>query len=306
MNPTTAVVVDAIVCLPDVAQKAERVAARLGVPCRTIAVRAFPDGESLVTIPLACTHPAIYVDLHRPNAKIMDLLLTADALRDQGARAITLIAPYLPYMRQDRAFHPGEAVSQRTFGKLIAAHFDRVITVDPHLHRTSRLEQALEGKPGIVLSAAAAMAALAQYHGCGRDALVMGPDEESLPMSKAVATALGAEAGVATKQRLGDRAVRMALPEGLRLRGRRIVIVDDIISSGTTLATLASDLKEGGAQTIDVYVTHALCDAGAVLGLHAAGVRYVTSADTIDHPTNGMSMESAIADALAQPLEMRT
>ena len=305
MNPTTAAAVDAIVCTPDVSPKAEQLAARLGIECRTIGVHAFPDGESLVTIAIRCAHPAIYVDLHGPNPKLMDLLLAADALRDQGAGAITLIAPYLPYMRQDRAFHPGEAVSQRTFGRMIAAHFDRVVTVDPHLHRTPRLEHVFDGKPSIGLSAAGAMAMHARSQGCDREALVLGPDEESLPMARAVATALGAEAAAATKQRLGDRSIRMALPDGLQVRGRHVIIVDDIISSGATLANLTSALNEGGAKIIDIYVTHALCDAVAVMGLRAAGARSVISADTVDHPTNGISMEREIAHALAQPLEMR-
>lgn len=305
MNPTTAASVDAIVCAPDVSRKAERIAARLGIEFRTIGVHAFPDGESLVTIAMRCAHPAIYIDLHRPNPKLMDLLLAADALRDQGAMAITLIAPYLPYMRQDRAFHPGEAVSQRTFGRMIAAHFDRVVTVDPHLHRTARLEYVFDGKSSIVLSAAGAMAMHARSQGCDREALVMGPDEESLPMATAVAAALGAEAAVATKQRLGDRTIRMALPDGLKIRGRHVIIVDDIVSSGATLANLVSALNEGDARIIDIYVTHALCDAVAVMGLHAAGARSVITSDTVEHATNGISMEREIARALVQPLEMR-
>ncbi len=81
--------------------------------------------------------------LDRPNDKLIELLLAAEAARELGARHLTLVAPYLCYMRQDAAFRPGEAVSQRIDGRFLARSFDAVVTVDPHLHRTARLGDAV-------------------------------------------------------------------------------------------------------------------------------------------------------------------
>src|SRR5690606_12123678 len=104
----------------------------------------FPDGELRLRLP--ATLPAAVVlfrGLHQPNEKLVELLLTARTARGAGARHLTLVAPYLAYMRQDMAFAPGEAVSQRIVGDFLAQLFDAVITVDPHLHRVARLDEAV-------------------------------------------------------------------------------------------------------------------------------------------------------------------
>ncbi|MCZ4328253.1 ribose-phosphate pyrophosphokinase-like domain-containing protein, partial [Brachybacterium paraconglomeratum] len=82
---------------------------------------------------------ALYRSLDQPNEKLVELLLAARTARTLGAPHLTLVAPYLPYMRQDIAFSPGEAVSQRIVGPFLASLVDAVITVDPHLHRVASL-----------------------------------------------------------------------------------------------------------------------------------------------------------------------
>src|SRR5690606_8630460 len=127
------------------AEQAARLAAELDVPFGEVAVHRFPDGESLVRVDPPPATAILYRSLDDPNPKLFELLLAASALRDSGARRVLLVAPYLAYMRQDIAFQPGEAVSQRVIGKLLAAHFDAVMTVDPHLHRTRSLEAIMPG-----------------------------------------------------------------------------------------------------------------------------------------------------------------
>ena len=115
--------------------------------------------------------------LDHPNEKLVDLLLAARTARLLGARHLTLVAPYLAYMRQDMAFHPGEAVSQRIVGRFLADLFDAVITVDPHLHRIARLAQAVPVAQAVVLSGAPLLADLIAQRRPG--ALLVGPDSES-------------------------------------------------------------------------------------------------------------------------------
>src|SRR3569623_1751118 len=116
-------------------------------------------------------------------------------------------------MRQDKAFHLGEAVSQRVIGGLLAQAFDGVVAVDPHLHRTPRLSQVLAGKPALALSAGPAVAAYLRDNAWAQTALLIGPDEESGPIVRRIATALGRPWAVCRKVREADRSVRLALPE---------------------------------------------------------------------------------------------
>jgi ribose-phosphate pyrophosphokinase len=275
---------------------AQALASRIGVPCGQIIAHPFPDGETRVRVPLGREATALYCSLDRPNARLLELVLAASAARDQGVRDIMLIAPYLPYMRQDIAFAAGEAVSQKVVGALLAQHFDRLLTIDPHLHRTRTLAQIFDRKPAFALSATRAFARELAPLCDGKSCLVVGPDIESAPLAIGLADALGLPCAIAAKVRAGDRDVHISgLPD--TLAGRGIIIIDDIVSSGATLATLAGHLRSRGAGTIDVCVTHALCDDSAINLINASGVRTFISCDSVAHPTNRVSAASVIADA---------
>ena len=129
----------ALQCLPTSADAARRLAARLGVALHEIALHDFPDGELRVTVGAAAATTIVYASLDRPNEKLLALLFAAEALRRGGAKRLVLVAPYLCYMRQDAAFHEGEAISQKVICRLLAQTVDRVITVDPHLHRVPNI-----------------------------------------------------------------------------------------------------------------------------------------------------------------------
>ena len=136
-----------------------RLSQAAGLTALAIARHRFPDGELKLTLPVdaAGQLPARAVllrSLDQPNEKLIELLLAARSARSLGVRQLTLVAPYLAYMRQDIAFHPGEAVSQRIVGPFLASLFDAVVTVDPHLHRIERLEQAIPVTQAVVLSGA--------------------------------------------------------------------------------------------------------------------------------------------------------
>ena len=181
--------------------------------------------------------------MDRPNEKLFELVLTAATARDLGVRHLTLVAPYLCYMRQDTAFVPGEAVSQRVLGTLLADWFDTLVTVDPHLHRVPSLADAIPVQRAVALSAAGPMAEFLATH--LENPLVLGPDSESLQWVAAVAAVQGLDYGVARKERLGDREVRIALPE-LDVLGRSVVLLDDVVSTGGTLIATAQALKPLG------------------------------------------------------------
>ena len=124
----------------DYEEQSRLLAEALDMPCRMIQTHRFPDGENKLTLPSSLPEHVIFCrSLDHPNEKLLELLLVAKTARELGVKLLTLVAPYLCYMRQDRAFHPGEVVSQSVVGKFLANLFDNVITVDPHLHRTQYL-----------------------------------------------------------------------------------------------------------------------------------------------------------------------
>ncbi len=280
----------------DETENAARIAAAAGIPHACIARHRFPDGEFKLRLPAALpAHVVLLRSLAQPNEKLVELLLAAQTARTLGATQLTLVAPYLAYMRQDIAFTPGEAVSQRIVGRFLADLFDAVITVDPHLHRVATLEEAVPVRRTVVLSGAPLLADLIARERPG--ALLVGPDEEAAQWVAQAAVRHGFAHAVCHKVRHGDRHVEIALP-ALDVRGRAIVLLDDVASSGHTLAQAARGLLAAGAASVDVAVTHALFagDAGALLW--NAGIRQVWSTDCIAHPSNAVSMASAMAATL--------
>ncbi len=260
-----------------------------------VRVHRFPDGESLVRVAVPTSRDAYLVrSLHDPNAKLIETLLAADALRRGGAKTVTLIAPYLPYMRQDKVFRPGESLSQHVIGRLLRSAFDGVVTVEAHLHRVSRL-RTVTGGASRSLSAAPAIAA---WLGPSPEPWLVGPDAESTPWIRAIASTIGASWVVATKERRGDRRVVVHVPA--LPRGVRAVIVDDIASTGTTIAATARALRRAGVGIIDAVVVHPIFAPGARARIAAAGVRHLVSCNTIPHPTNAISVAPLVAAALAR------
>ncbi|MFN3935434.1 ribose-phosphate diphosphokinase [Parvibaculum sp.] len=272
-------------------------ASALAIPLSEIGVHRFPDGESRVTAPGAAATSIVYCPLDRPNEKLVELMFAADALRRGGARRLVLVAPYLCYMRQDKVFHEGEAVSQQAMARFLSSCFDRIVTVDAHLHRVARIEEVFPEIEAQNLTAADAIAAFARQKGLGRDVLVAGPDEESIQWARRVGDALGAEAIAGRKTRHGDRNVDIEFPGG-GLKGRAVLLLDDIVSSGGTVLTAISRLKDAGAASICLSVTHALFDGEIERRLRAAGATAIWSTTSVPHPTNAISLAPLLADAL--------
>jgi ribose-phosphate pyrophosphokinase len=283
---------------PEYREPARRLAQTAGLAYSDVRIHVFPDRESLLRLPEPLPEQVILCrSLDNPNRKLVELELAAATARRLGAARLTLVAPYLCYMRQDAAFHPGEAVSQRIIGQWLARLFDTLITVDPHLHRTPRLTDAVPVRRAVVVSAAPALADWLMQR--TDRPLLIGPDEESEQWVRAIAAPDGLEYTVACKGRLGDRRVRIALPDR-EFEGRHIVLVDDVVSTGHTLAETAQQLARRGAASISVVATHALFVEDALARLKEAGVGRVCSTDSVPHPSNRVRLDALLAAALAE------
>jgi ribose-phosphate pyrophosphokinase len=292
----------ALQCLPDSADAARRLAARLGVACHTMAVHRFPDEELRVTAAPAAETTIVFASLDHPNDKVVALLFASEALRRGGARRLVLVAPYLCYMRQDVAFHAGEAISQKAIGRLLASAVDRVVTVDAHLHRTKTIGEVFPGIEADDLSAMPAIADTLRSSNLDPATMVVGPDEESQPWVADLAARLGTAHAVARKTRRSDHSVEIAFPDPSAIGGRPALLVDDIASSGATLIACARALRAAGAGTIDAIVTHALFAPELVGEFFAAGIRSIKSTDSVPHPTNAIALDRVLAEALRKEL----
>ena len=284
---------------PESLEAARRLAGCADLPLAGVAVHRFPDGESKLTLPeIRTPHVILYRSLDRPHDRLVELLLASRALRSQGIRRLTLVAPYLCYMRQDRAFEPGELVSQRLIGGWLAELFDAVITVDPHLHRISQLEEAIPLRNAIALSAAPAFVEYLRQARGGPDRLLLGPDSESEQWVRGIAEATGLPHAIASKQRRGDRSVEIALPADVTFAGRAVILLDDMASTGRTLAAAAEQARRRGAAEVRVLVTHALFVNDSLEHLRGSPITQIGSSDSIPHETNVVSLAPWLAVAV--------
>lgn len=290
--------------LPSGIADARRLAARLGLPLHEIELHRFPDGEIRITTGPAAPTTIVYAPLDQPNDKLIAMLFAAEALRREGARRLVLVAPYLCYMRQDAAFRPGEAISQRAVGRLLAANFDRVITVDAHLHRTADIAAVF---PGIEADNLSAMPAIAEaLAGIDPKTVLAGPDAESRQWVGDLAARLGLDYAIGHKTRRGDRSVEIDFAGEMPVSGRPVLLVDDIVSSGGTLSACASALRAAGADAIDAIVTHALFPAEMGEEFARAGIRSIRSTSSVAHPTNAIPLDAVLAGALRRELVKET
>ena len=285
-----------LLCFDDEQKSGARIANAGQLELATFQRHKFPDGEIKLRLPDTLPEKVVILrGLNDPNEKLIELLLAAQTARLLGARHLTLVAPYLAYMRQDMAFLPGEAISQRIVGKFLAQLFDAVITVDPHLHRVGTLQDVLPAADVRVLSGVPLLSDLIAAR--RKQPLLVGPDEESAQWIALAAARHGFDHAVCRKLRSGDRAVAVALGD-MQVRGREIVLLDDLVSTGHTVAQAARLLLAAGAASVDVAVVHALFTGDALQVIMGAGVGEVWSTDCIEHSSNAVSMAETIAEAL--------
>lgn len=270
----------------------------LGEEIALVDLHKFPDGESLVSLPedLHGRDVAILATLRDPDALAIPLWFAAQTARELGAARVGLVAPYLAYMRQDRRFEPGQAVSASLFARFLGQAFDWLVTADPHLHRIAALRDIFPMPADHVATAALLADWIAREVA---NPVVIGPDSESAQWVAEVARIAGCPFEVLHKERTGDRSVSVSAPSLDTLKGRTPVLVDDIASSGRTMIEATRQLLVNGAAAPACVVIHPLFAAGAYEQLLAAGARTVVSTDSIPHPSNAILLAPLLAPAIA-------
>lgn len=271
--------------------------AAFGGEVGAIETRRFPDGETYLRLlsPVAGRAVDLVATLAGPDPDFLRLAFAADAARTQGAARVRLVAPYLAYMRQDKAFRSGEAVTSDTFARLVSSLFDGLVTVDPHLHRRAALTE-LYSIPAAAVRAATALADWIAAE--VPRPLLIGPDSESAQWVEAIAERISAPWAVMEKTRRGDYDVSVELPDLSGHAACTPVLVDDIASSGRTLIAAAELLAKLGMARPICAVVHALFAGDAYPQLQAVVAR-VVSCDSVPHPSNAIPLAPLVAAALA-------
>lgn len=282
---------------PDEHPLAKGLVQRMDMEMGKLETRQFPDGESYLRISsyVQDRDCMILVDMSHPDSKYLPMIFLADTLRELGARSVGLVCPYLPYMRQDRRFVPGEAVSSRLFARMISAHFDWLVTVDPHLHRYASLEK-IYPIPATVVQAAPELASWLKDN---RNLLLVGPDQESEQWVSEIATLSGHPFAIATKTRYGDRDVRIELPDLSGYHRRKAVIIDDVISTGQTVEECMKALRAQKFHHISCAAIHGIFAEGSDIRLHKAGLKDIVTCNTIVHDSNSID----VGELLVAPIQ---
>lgn len=286
---------------PHMERFSQRIAERTGGETQLVRLHRFPDHETLVTLPseIGGREVIIVATLRDPDRLALPLRFAAETARELGAGRVGLIAPYLGYMRQDRRFAPGQAVSAPIFARFLEQAFDWVVTVDPHLHRISSLDILFR----IPTERVAAAPLIADWIAENiPDAVILGPDSESQQWVTEVATRANRPYEVLNKIRSGDRSVSISVPKSTILLQGTPVVLDDVASSGRTMTGAVEQLRTVGSKPPVCVIIHAVFADNAYRDILAAGADRVVTTDSIPHQSNVIELAPLLAPAVLQAL----
>ncbi len=253
-----------------------------------VEIKRFPDDECYVRIDDSLDGEDVFlVQTTWPDKNIIELFLLQDAIREFDIGSLTTVVPYFGYARQDKQFKPGEPISARALARLIQQNTDEFMTVDVHAPTVIDWFDDVSAKnvPGYP--------AIGKYLKTKGAQLVLSPDEGRADNARRVADVVGCDSDFLVKERLDGETVQIT-PKTLAVKGKNVAIVDDIISTGGTIAKAAQQLKDQGAAKITAICTHGVFAGGAIEKLRNV-CDEICSSDTIENPTTCITVASEIA-----------
>jgi len=274
---------------------ARNLANKIHQPLLQATYKRFPDDEFYVRVLDDISgEDVLIVQTAYPDSKIVELLLIQDAVHDAGAKKITVVLPYFGYSRQDKRFEEGEAISARAVAQHISIHADCVITVDPHKEHILKFFT-------VPAYSCSAVSTIAQYLKEKNIDFILAPDKGAKERGKEAATLIDCEYDYLEKTRIDGTTVKIT-PKKLDAHGKHVAIIDDIISTGGTMANSIKELKKQGAKTVSVACTHGLFVGGAKEKLLSADCDEIISTDTIETEFSKVSAADCIAEILLKTL----
>ncbi len=256
-------------------------------------IRQFPDGETYVRILSDVNGKKVFLvcSLNDPNTKLFPLYFLSKTAKDLGAKNTCLIAPYLAYMRQDKVFNPGEAVTSTYFAEFISSFIDCLITIDPHLHRRKSLAE-IYSIPTQVRHATNPIAEWIKNN--IETPILIGPDSESEQWVSEVAQKANAPYKILTKLRHGDFDVAVSIPDIAQYKNHTPVVIDDIISTGRTLIETVKQLQKLQMKPAICIGVHALFSVNTAEEIMKSGVQHIVTCNTISHESNQIDISDLL------------
>jgi ribose-phosphate pyrophosphokinase len=256
-----------------------------------VETKRFPDDECYVRIGDDLDDRDVFlVQTAWPDRNIVELFLLQDAIREFEVTSLTTVVPYFGYARQDKQFLPGEPISARAIARLVQLNTDEFLTVDVHAPTVIDWFETISAK-----NVAAYPRIGAHLKGKGIE-LILSPDEGRAENAKRVADVVNCDSDYLVKERIDGETVQIS-PKKLDVAGRKVAIVDDIISTGGTIVKAAEQLRKQGASKIFAACTHGVFAGGAIPRLEAVCDEICTT-DTIENPKTCMSVASEIVRAV--------
>ncbi len=259
--------------------------------------KTFPDGESYIRLEGNVQNEHVVIvqtTSTAQDARIIQLAFMADAAKRNGASKVTAAVPYLAYARQDKMFLEGEGISVETIARMLqAAGVDALVTVNIHAENTLKKFPF----PAKTLSAIPLLAEYFVQKGC-RKAFALAPDKGAMYIAEQARAVLGGEAGHLDKQRDRHTGQTTQTAEGLNVKGRTVIIFDDIISTGGTIVGAAKILREYGAAKIFTACVHPVLAGDAEKRILDAGVEEIVGTDSVPSHVSKVSLAPLIAKAL--------
>lgn len=288
-----------IFALPGNDELTAKLVTRLNAEKGQVTLRQFPDGETYTRVhtDVKGKHVILVCTLHRPDEKLLPLYFLSETVKELGAGHVTLIAPYLAYMRQDKQFNEGEGITSTYFGSLVSGFADALITIDPHLHRRHSLSEVYH-IPTQVMHAASHISNWIRNN-IAKPVLV-GPDSESEQWVSQVAREAGAPFTILEKIRHGDSEVQVSIPHVEAYPDHTPVLVDDIISTATTMITTIGHLCQAGMKAPVCIGIHAVFAGNAYEKMKEAGAMEVVTTNAIPHKSNGIDITDLLAEGYRQ------
>ncbi len=267
----------------------------LGIELGEVTIKKFPDGERYLRIhsEVKGKDCAVVQSMSRPqDANILELITLMETLKDLGAKRISAVVPYMAYGRQDKLFHPGEALSSRVVAKHISMGCDELITVNIHEEHILKFfdveARNLDASP-----------ILGEYFKCHEleAPLVIAPDEGAEYMAKEVAGRVKCDHDYLVKNRLGPGKVEM-MPKSIAVKDKDVILVDDMIDSGSTMLEAIRILREQGASNVLVGCVHPVLTGNIVTRLFTTGAIDVIATNTIPSEISFITVSPLLSSAL--------
>jgi ribose-phosphate pyrophosphokinase len=262
---------------------AEKIAERVGVPLSKSSVTRFSDGEIQINIDESVRGCDVYLiqSTSNPvNDNLMELLIMIDAVRRASANKINVVMPYYGYARQDRKTKAREPITAKLVANMLeTAGADRVLALDLHAAQI----QGFFDIPSDNLMGAPLLADYFLRHHLGKGAVVVSPDHGGVTRARKLAEFLHTPIAIVDKRRPRANVAEVMNIIG-DVKGKRCIIIDDMIDTAGTLTLAAQALIDAGATEVYASATHAILSGPAIKRLNDSPIKTLVLTDSINQP----------------------